>query len=103
MVTTEIQGAGGESSCVSGSVGTGSLEVVGFVSSGTEGDVTGGSLVAGWDGSVCGGVLGSDVDGSVEELSFEIVFCSETPQTLQVRLDRPSFSAVGALTVVHAP
>ena len=111
IVTTESQSAGEESSCLGDSVRMGSLEVVGWVSFGTEGDVTGGSvgfsaegsLVAGWEGSVSGGILGSDVGGVAQESSFGIAFCSKAPQILQVRLARPSFSAVGELTVVHAP
>lgn len=114
MVTTESQSAGEESSClagsvgmksleVAGSVGMRSLEVAGWVSSGVEGDVTGESVGFSAEGSLVAGEEGSVADGVAEESSFGIVFCSKAPQVLQVRLDRPSFSAVGALTVVHAP
>ena len=82
---------------MSGSVGTGSLGDVG-----SEGFTSGGSLAGGWEGSVSGGAVGSDVGGSVEEFSFGITFCSEASQFVQVRLDKPSFSVVGEVTVVHA-
>ena len=103
MVTTESQSAGEESSCLAGSVGMRSLEVAGWVSSGVEGDVTGESVGFSAEGSLVAGEGGSVAGSVAEESSFGIVFCSKAPQVLQVRLDRPSFSAVGALTVVHAP
>ena len=108
MVTTESQRPGAESSgglssvepVVAGSVSSG---VGGFVTGGSVEFSAGGSLVTGWEGMVSGDVLGSDVGGVAEESSFGIAFCSKASQFLQVRLDNPSFSVVGELTVVHVP